>query len=237
LLWGLGIASVMLMATGIWYLEAQLDPIRFVRVEGDVQHLHLSEVEQALRPVLQGYWSLDLDQAADAVRQIPWVDDLIVRRIWPDVLELEIHEQVPQVRWGAQALLNRRGEKFLPGSLKGYRDLPQLKGPENYRQRLFRAYHRMAEALAPLEMRITGVEVDSRRSWQVRLEGEMAIQLGRVAPEATFLRLARALVRLGKKKCRQIERLDGRYEHGFAIRWRAEGATQGRRTLTMGQHG
>ncbi len=237
LLWGLGLVSVMLSAAGIWHLEAGLYPLRYVRVTGEVQHLHIQEVQQVLQPLLKGYWSVDLGQAEEAVEKLAWVEDALVQRIWPDTLELVIREQVPEVRWGERALLNQRGDMFQPETLQGYRHLPRLKGPENYRRRLFLAYRRMNEALAPLTMRIELLEVDSRRSWQVKLGGGPEIQLGRVSPEATFARLVRAMVRLGKEKCQQIERLDGRYEHGFAVRWQREGKTQGERTLKLEQHG
>ncbi len=225
------------MAAGLWRLEARLTPIRFVRVQGGLQHLQLREVEQALQPLLQGYWTLDLNQAADAVRQIPWVEDAIVQRVWPDVLELTIREQEPVVRWGQEALLNRRGELFKPETLQGYRHLPRLQGPGNYRQRLFQAYRQMNESLRPLEMRVMELEVDSRRSWRMKLKGGMEIQLGRVSPQTTFAGLVRAMMRLGKDRCRQIERLDGRYEHGFAVRWQGGGTTQGGRTLKLEQNG
>ncbi len=227
----------MVMAAGIWRLDTRLFPIRFVRVQGSLQHLRLREVEQALRPLSQGYWSVDLDRVADAVRRIPWVEAVVVRRVWPDVLELVVREQEPVLRWGRDALLNRRGEAFKPETLQGYRHLPGLTGPANYRRRLFRAYHSMNEALRPLEMRILELEVDSRRSWRMKLDGGMEIQLGRVSPEAVFARLVRAMTRLGKDECRRIERLDGRYEHGFAVRWQRQGATRGGRTLKLERHG
>ena len=233
----MGLASVILMAVGMWRLEARCHPIRYVRIQGEVGHLTLEELRRVLLPVLGGYWSVDLERAAGVVKSLPWVDRAVIQRIWPDILVLTIHEQVPLVRWNEGALLNRRGEMFVPRSLAGYQDLALLRGPDNYRERLYRAYVRWEKALAPLTLRIKRLQVDSRRSWRLQMEGGMIIQLGRVAPEATFERLVRALNRLGVDRCQQIEWLDGRYEHGFAIRWRKEGQSGDGKTLKLERHG
>lgn len=236
-LWGVALASVILMAVGMWRVEARWHPIRYVRIQGEVEHLTLEELRKVLQPVLGGYWAVDLERAAAAVETLAWVDRVVIQRIWPDVLVLNVREQVPLVRWGEGALLNRRGEMFVPRSLAGYQDLALLRGPDNYQQRMFRDYVRWQKMLAPLAMRIERLEVDSRRSWRLQMEGGMIIRLGRPAPEATFERLIRALNRLGVDRCQQIQWLDGRYEHGFAIRWRKEGQGRDGKTLMLERHG
>lgn len=210
---------MIIVVAGIWQMKSRA-PIRYVRIEGKLGHLRLDEVRRVLRPFPRDYWSLDLGEVSAAVRRLPWVEEVHARRVWPDVLVLGIREQMPYLRWGEKALLNRSGEKFAPRDVSPYGDLPQLTGPAGYEGRLFAAYQRIRAVLLPLGLKPVRLQVDGRRSWRLSLDPPMEIVLGRAGPEDNFSRVARALVRLGAERCRRIGYLDARYEHGFAIRWR-----------------
>lgn len=207
-------------------------PIRYVRLEGQLQHLRPDELEKVLKPLLEdGYWGADLPRLAAAVKQLPWVDEVQIERIWPDVLKVWIREQVPYLRWGKTDLLNPRGEKFAPETIREFADLPQLEGPEGHEKQLFEAYRDMTEALEALQLKILRLEVDARRSWQLTLGSAaqpgasgMVIILGRKQPESVFARVARFLARLALDQRQRIQRLDARYEHGFAVHWREPGS-------------
>ncbi len=218
-------------------------PIRYVRLEGQLQHLRPGELEKVLKPLLEdGYFGLDLSQLVAAVKQLPWVDEVRVERIWPDVLKVWIREQIPYLRWGKTDLLNPRGEKFTPQTIEDFADLPRLEGLQGQEQHLparqqagmFEAYRDMAEALKPLQLKILRLAVDARRSWQLTLEPAahpggtgMIVILGREQPQRVFAKVAEFLARLPADQRQRILRLDARYEHGFAIRWR-ESASAGK---------
>ncbi|MFN3918788.1 MAG: cell division protein FtsQ/DivIB [Methylohalobius sp.] len=213
-------------------------PIRHVRLEGQLQHLSPGEVEKVLRPLLEeGYWGLDLSALGAAVKQLPWVDEVRIERIWPDVLKVWIKEQIPYVRWGEKDLLNPRGEKFTPPAIEEFLDLPRLDGPEGHEKQLFAAYCEMAKALGALQFKILRLEEDARRSWQLTLESAaqpgtqgpshsfgMVVVLGRKQPQDAFARAVRFLARLSADQRQRIQRLDARYEHGLAVRWRKPGS-------------
>ncbi|GAB4357823.1 MAG: cell division protein FtsQ/DivIB [Methylohalobius crimeensis] len=231
ILWGVGL-TVIGMLTWIGSLKTTA-PIRYVRIEGQVRHVTGDALKQALTPLLAGgYWKLDVDDAVTAVEKLAWVEKVQVMRIWPDVIRLKIQEQVPYVRWGKTELLNRRGEKFVPTTIEEYTDLPMLRGPEGYEKRLFSAYREMIRSLGALSFRILGIEVDARRSWQLAMTSAGGSQsapatrtmvvLGRQQPQAAFGKVVRLLARLTPEQRQNVKRLDARYEHGFAVRWREQ---------------
>lgn len=209
-------------------------PIRHVRLEGQLQHLSPGEVERVLRPLLEeGYWGLDLSALVAAVKQLPWVDEVQIERIWPDVLKVWIKEQIPYVRWGEKDLLNAQGEKFTPAAIEEFAGLPRLDGPEGHEKQLFAAYCEMAEAFGALQFKILRLEEDARRSWQLTLASPaqpgalgMVIVLGRKQPQEAFARAVRFLARLSADQRQQIQRLDARYEHGLAVAWRKPGSVR-----------
>ncbi len=225
-----GLALIIVTVAGAQRMLSA--PIERIRVHGGPRHLRLAELRRVVTPLLDDYWLLDLSAVAAAVRRLPWVDRVRVERLWPDVLRLEIREQRPVLRWGKKAFLNERGERFTPGEVVTDSRLPLLTGPEGYEKRLFHAYRRMNAALRPLGWHIEHLEVDERRSWRLHLNDGVRIVLGRSEPEKTFVRVVAALRRLEKGRRAEIEYLDARYEHGFAIRWRT-----GKETIPKQSHG
>ncbi|MCX8048239.1 MAG: FtsQ-type POTRA domain-containing protein [Methylohalobius sp.] len=213
-------------------------PIRYVRLEGQLEHVRPNDLEKLLRPFLdRSYFTLNLAELAAAAKQHPWVDKVQVERIWPDVIEVKVSEKVPYLRWGERDLFSPQGEKFTPAAYGGakedmssFANLPRLDGPPGHEKLLFAAYCQMAEALKPLHFKIRKLEVDARRSWQLTLESEgqpasdMVIVLGRQKPQEVFARVAQFLGSLTVRQRQRIERLDARYKHGFAVRLRQSGS-------------
>lgn len=222
-----GLTGTIVLLSWAFSFRPQV-PIRYVRLEGQLQHLRPDELEKVLKPLLEdGYWGLDLYRLVAAVKQLPWVDEVRIERLWPDAIRVWVREQVPHLRWGKTDLLNPRGEKFAPGAIGDYADLPRLDGPAGHEKQLFDAYREMAEVLKALQLKILSLEVDARRSWQLTLTSrngsqtasDMVVVLGRKQPQSVFARVARFLARLTSDQRQRIQRLDARYEHGFAVRW------------------
>lgn len=212
-------------------------PVRYVRLEGQLDHIRPAEVEQVLKPLLKdGCWGWDLSPLQAAVKQLAWVDEVRIKRVWPDVIEVGIKEHLPYARWGEKDLLNAKGERFTPAGMAEFVGLPRLDGPEGHEKQLFSAYREMAEALARLQLKLIKLEVDARRSWQLTLEyaahepgvqGEkrtMVIVLGRTQPKEVFAKVVGFLTLLPAEQRQRIYKLDARYEHGFAVQWRESSA-------------
>lgn len=227
--WMAGTASLMWLAWSV----IQGMPVRYVRIEGELHQLRLAEIRQVLAPLLTDYWGLDLMAIAQVVRDLPWVEQVKVERLWPDTLILGVKEQTPYLRWRETALLNPQGIRFSPPNLKGYDHLPLLTGPAGYERQMYRAYQEMQSSLRSLGWRIERLVVDDRGSWRLYLNGDLEMILGRQAPRQAFQTLLQAMERIGRPRLAGIRCLDGRYEHGFAVRWRRSSEDQ--RTAGTGQ--
>ncbi|HHJ38078.1 MAG: hypothetical protein AXA67_02640 [Methylothermaceae bacteria B42] len=222
--WMAGTASLVWLA----WSAMQTMPIRYVRIEGELHHLRLPQIRKVLAPLLANYWNVDLAVVTQAVQALPWVDRVRVERQWPDTLVLRVWEQTPYLRWGKEALMNHRGDSFIPPELKEYDRLPVLVGPDGYQTRLFEAYEQMVAALKPLGLQVLRLEVDPRRSWRVTLNGGMEMVLGRKNPLTAFQTVATSLKQLGEKRLKKVRRLDARYDHGFSVLWKVSGRKDSR---------
>ncbi len=204
---------------GTWNPETL--PIRNIQIAGVFQYLDKDELQQVLRPLMvTASFSVDLNRLRDAALVLPWVDSVVVNRVWPDAIDIRIFEQEAVVRWGDDSLMNPRGELFRPKNIDAFMDLPLLSGPAGSERRLLGILRQMREALAGHALSLAAFTVSERRSWQLTLDNGMHIKLGRMAPQEKFQLLLQALPVLGQETIAAIARVDMRYPNGFALAWK-----------------
>lgn len=221
----LGLTVFILLALVLSWLPANqiikdFQPIRFVRVGGEFQYIKKAEIKEKISPLLNvGYFSVDLPAIQQAVMSLPWIDKVLVQRVWPNRLELKVYEQEPLVRWRENELLNARSEVFKPINIEGFKSLPVLNTPDGLQKEFLWMMQEMNQALSEHDLELTEFRVNKRLSWFVSLKNGMQIQLGRVEPLQKFMQLMNTLTVLGKKVS-HIASIDMRYPNGYAVRWR-----------------
>jgi len=194
-------------------------PIRYVRVGGEFQYIKKIEIKAKISPLLnRGYFSIDLLAIQQAVMTLPWIDKVLVQRVWPNRLELKVYEQRPVVRRGRDALLNARAEVFKPVNIGNFKSLPMLITPEGLKKELLLTMQKMAQELALRNLELTKFKVNKRLSWDISLNNGIQVQLGRVAPLQKFMQLMNTLSVLGNKVSK-IASIDMRYPNGYAVAW------------------
>lgn len=196
-------------------------PVRYVRVSGVFQYLSKEEIQQAIEPlVMTDFVSVDLQAIHDRALFLPWVGEVRVKRIWPDVIDIHITEQQAVFRWGKEGLLNTQGDLFKPEDITEFDELALIKGPEGHEHRLFDIMQKLQMELMEQSLQIKEFSVNERRSWKIVLEKGMQIQLGRQDQEKKFRRFIQTLQVLGQERIEAIERIDLRYPDGYAVTWK-----------------
>jgi len=221
---GVALAFVAAVVVGVHALRnPAVLPVRTVQVEGELRHVDPERLRAAVLEGLRGnFFTVDLERMEDAVTALPWVARARVRREWPLALRVRVEEEVAVARWGADALLNRRGQVFRPERIgdEVTRGLPVLYGPEGHSMRVLAAWHRLVARLATVDLRPVALYLDERRSWRAWLAGRTEIVFGRDDFEPRLERLLRAWPRALAAQAARIERLDLRYTNGLAVRWK-----------------
>ena len=224
--WGLIAAVLVLPAAwgiGKW-LEPGRFPVRHVDVSGDGQRVDLEWVRQVTLPhVSDGLLYTDVHRLGRALRAVDWVDQVTVRRMWPDQVQLTLTEHRPVARWGDDAWLNDRGEVFRAHASHGDQGLPRFRAPERYGKDLLRRYRPVRDRLDRARLRIVSVDVDGRLAWRLALRNGVGLKLGRKDLERRAQRFTRAWARLLAPHAERIQEVDLRYPHGLAVVWRRTG--------------
>ncbi len=217
---------VLLGLAGAWgwqrLSDPALTPVRQVTIHGRVRHVDVKALQKALAEVTRaGFFGVDLAEVQRMVKARPWVAAASVRRVWPDRLVVEIREQRPVARWGRRGLVNEQGEVFEPARPVAL-DLPvTFQGPRGAAPRMLAFYRQVAPAFEKLGLKVKKVRLDSRGEWRLGLSGGLEVVAGRERMAARIRRLL-AVWPLLDQKDRRPQRIDLRYEQGFAVRWHEE---------------
>ena len=217
-----GVPVVVITGIGL-ALTALLDrPISRIAAVGEFERVSAAQVEAAVGDLDgQRFLSADLDALRDRVASLVWVDEAVVRRRWPDTLEIALTEQVPAACWQERGLLNVRGELFVAEARHVPAELPRLTGPDGSEARVAAEYLRMRDQLLPAGLSLAAVELDSRGAWRIELGNGLEVRFGRLDLEARFDRFLTVVAPLLASFERPVDYVDLRYSKGFSVAWTA----------------
>ncbi len=223
LLWGVVVAGLGLAAQRLVQQGGSI--IKRVVVEGDTRH----QTAVGLRPYLQAvsqlnFWTLNLNQVAQKISDVPWVRRVTVQRDFPAGLRLHIEEH-QAVAWWAEAngnrLVNQFGEIF-EATLDDAAapSLPILDGPSERSADILRAYVALSERLKDSGMQAHALRLSPHGSWQATLDDQVLLALGRDDTQAwgeKLHRMNQTLSALRQHYDQALRSIDLRYPNGFAV--------------------
>ncbi len=212
----------VVVAIVIWSVRQPVFAWEEVVIVTPLERTNGAQLETVIREDLAGtFFTMDLARAKAALRQVPWVRDVSLRRQWPHRLELSVEEHEPLARWNDSALVSTRGEVFVARADDG---LPLFEGPDGTAPDLLTRYEAWGSDLKPLGLAIREIRMTPRGGWRLKTvgkEGPLTLELGREEPGERLARFvaahARTLGALARAGTR-VESVDLRYRNGFAAR-------------------
>jgi cell division protein FtsQ len=208
-----------------WMKDPQQWPVSRVQIEGEFRHLQNTQLQTVVEPsAAAGFFVVDVSEIQTRLQELPWVDQVSVRRVWPDELDIEVLEQQPVAYWGANGFINARAEAFSPEQTVELPGLPRLDGPEGLQQRVLQMHARLEELLKPLQLEVSRLSLTARRAWRLQLSNGLTLEVGRQHPlqrVARFVRVYPAILAAGEGR---LTAVDLRYSNGFAAHWQAADA-------------
>lgn len=221
--------TILLLAGGVAVLMMGASvtkrfPLRTIEIHGDLKYLSGVEVQEVVTHFMKhGFFWLDVDAVQKNISHLPWVSEAWVQRVWPDQIKVNIKERVPQAIWNERGILSTEGIIFYPELSKLPEKLPRFNGPEFRAVEMLQQYFVFLEALTPLGLSLSELDVTMDGTWRIRLDNGIAIILGK---SAVIDRLARFVMVFSKNLQAQSEKiayLDLRYTNGLAIGWKPSG--------------
>lgn len=160
-----------------WALD---QPIETITVEGRFQRVSPLDVEQAVKQRVRGVGlvGVDLEAVGRGLHGIAWVESASVQRAWPRGLRVLVTEQSAAARWGANGLLNARGELFISEARHIPPELPKLSGPAGSEHDVAARYLAVRGRLMEAGMHLTAMRLDERGAWEFDLDNGVTVRLG-----------------------------------------------------------
>ncbi len=229
-------ALVVITGVLVWQLRhfesGTFLPIERVRIEGNFKNLATSAMQKQVVSVLQGgYFTVNLEAIRDALLQMPWVDDVSVRRDWPPSLDIHVTEKQAVAYWGKDSLISDKGELFTPQPLSHQMHLPQLDGPDQLHRAVWQFAAEVSTQLIKLGMHTEKVSLNDRRAWRVFVTTDgvddqqnnslIEINFGSTDTEKRLHRFLRVFAMSNAPSLKNIQVIDMRYPNGFALRSRS----------------
>ena len=219
--WGFLLVPLLLGAYQLSQME-QVMPIRSIQLVGDFEYLDQHDVKSDLQPYIgQGFFSLDIHQLQQTLKQKPWTESVSVRRIWPDRIRVVVREKKPVARWDDDHLLSASARVFAADT-GAFAHLPRVYAANHPPGWALAQFHRLQRRFDAVDERLVSLRVDSRGAFDLALINGLEIRLGRDDIDRKIERLASIYLEQILPRRERIERLDLRYSNGFAVAWKKE---------------
>ena len=229
--------TVVLLMTGVVVADQLFRPGRFtierIHIHGNSARVDAQTVERTAWLALIGnYFTADLEEIENALVHLPGVYQAAVRRHWPDTLEISITEAGAIALWYAtdgSALESRDYVNLPPDSNITLQ--PVLRSPTADRHTVIDAFLDLVSSLALLDLEVKKLSIDEAGNWVVVLQSaslqipvELEIVVGRGNPVRKVDQFVAVFDSVLQDRLPDIERVDMRYDSGFAVQWRAGGS-------------
>lgn len=195
-------------------------PIATVAIEGDFFYMSKDEVAHTINEHMQGSFIKEsLNDMQQQIKADPWIDNVVLRRHWPDQLHVSIVEQRPIARWGDNGFVNYRGELVKVNNSDIIEGLPVLRGDEKNTLTIMRQYQDLSQVISPYSINIIELAESPLGVWSMRLDNQWELVAGRTDVVKKVQRLMQVLSENKIPSPDNISRIDLRYESGLAIKW------------------
>ena len=229
--------TVVLLMTGVVLADQLLRPGRFtierIHIYGNSVRVDAQTVERTAWLALIGnYFTADLEEIENALVHLPGVYQAAVRRHWPDTLEISITEAGAIALWYSTdgSTLESRDYVNLPPD-SNITLQPVLRSPTADRHTVIDAFLDLVSSLALLDLEVKKLSIDEAGNWVVVLQSaslqipvELEIVVGRGNPVRKVDQFVAVFDSVLQDRLPDIERVDMRYDSGFAVQWRAGGS-------------
>ncbi|MEH0875011.1 cell division protein FtsQ [Pectobacterium cacticida] len=208
-----------------WMKDASRLPLSRMTITGERQFTTNDDIRQAILSLgAPGtFMTQDVNVLQQQIEHLPWIKQASVRKQWPDELKIHLVEYVPVARWNDQLLIDAEGNSFsVPAERISNRRMPLLYGPDGSESEVLESYHTMRQTLAAGKFTLKMVAMSARHSWQLELEDDTRLELGRddrAKRLQRFIELYPLLQQQAQSENKRISYVDLRYDSGAAVGW------------------
>ena len=160
----------------------------------------------------------DIDQLHERLVKLLWVSEAIVKRHWPDTVDIQVTERQPMVLWqrkGRLYLMDKDGVAITSRGLGRFRDLLIVVGPGA--PKAAPILLTMIASEPELARQVTSATFIGKRRWNLKLKGGIKVRLPENNPHKAWRRLAHLNAK-HRLLARDVRMIDMRLPNKLLIR-------------------
>lgn len=206
-----------------------------------LEHVTVPSIRSIIGGRLHGnFFTTDLSIVREVFESVPWVSQAMVRRQWPNALEVSLLEYEPLGLWNDNQLLDVEGTPFVANQAEAEKPngepLPELAGPDGTGIQVVQRLAELNDWVRPLGRTTVRLTLSPRHAWRAELDNGLILDMGRDpavgiaqdGPEAAdkahvpvqvrVQRFVESLQAVEQNAGRPVIYADLRYPNGFALR-------------------
>lgn len=177
------VASAFVLLAGVWVSNGVIAkgswPINSIQIDGEFQRIAVEQVQSAVVPVVSGnFFSVDLEKIRESAESQPWIKRAVVRKIWPDRIQVQVLEYIPLAHWASGQLIDDSGEIFTTPQADNLSGLPWLGGPEGMESEVLRLFAQGQIELQGTGLTIRRFELSKFDFIEIGLNSNMQLKVG-----------------------------------------------------------
>ena len=205
-------------------------------VNNDSPNIDKQEFQQAIKSTLNGTTlSTDLKKMVELILDNPWIEQVVIRRVWPNTIVLRVQERRLIALWNNKFLISEFGEVTnIPAS--DYKEvekksgcyLMKIEGPKDFLSKIVARAEKTNKLLANINKKLSHLILTEQFSWEAKTTGGMTLRFGGEDLQGpmfyrlenftkSYSSLANKLAEKGIRSP-EIYYVDLRYAKGFAIK-------------------
>ena len=208
-----------------WVEQQNVLPVEQVNIEGEFRYLSREDLrERALPHVTGSLLAVDLEGIRKALIDLPWVEDVSIRRQWPNTLSVRVIERQPVAYWGKTGLISAHGELFEPEHIPTDFKLVQMDGPHGQHATMLKQLGKIQVWLSDTGLSVARFIQDERHAWRLEMSNGLVLKLGRIDRQERLHRFVDIYSHNRIKHSETLKTVDMRYTNGLAVAWQENGA-------------
>ena len=205
-------------------------------VNNDDPNIDKQEIQQAIKSTLNGTTlSTDLKKMVELILDNPWIEQVVIRRVWPNTIVLRVQERRLIALWNNKFLISEFGEvtnipvsdyKKVEKKLGCY--LLKIEGPKDFLSKIVARAEKTNNLLTNINKKLSYLRLTEQFSWEAKTTEGMTLRFGGEDLQGpmfhrlenftkSYSRLANKLAEKGIRSP-EIHYVDLRYAKGFAIK-------------------
>ncbi|MBF7688262.1 cell division protein FtsQ/DivIB [Acinetobacter rathckeae] len=221
--WIILLFAACVLLVGIYSSYKMLNDARVANVEvvGTRSVAEQQSLLQSIRPVVnKNYFTVDLEGIRDQALALPWVEQVVVSRAWPDEIKVRIIPRHAVARWGTGRLLSDSGIVFKEVTVQDNQSLPLLHGPVSQAPFMMRRYHEINQLFRPYHLRLTELYLTERMTWFMQFDSGLRLIVDQDQTMSKLQHLSQLAGQDLQPVWSQISTVDLRYRNGLSIQWK-----------------